>query len=309
MKRLMTILFVGMAGLISAQQTEQLTQYMFNQFGLNPAFAGIKECIDTRFGFRTQWMGLEGAPRTAYANINGRIFRKKGFHKHRHGFGGSILSDATGPTSRTFVNPAYAFHFPFSKKLTAAVGVSAGFLQYRFNRSYVTLADPGDNAVDNATSKFMVPDINMGLLLYNDRFYGGFTLKQVWRNDLSDIFSESRLTHHFYLNVGKKLKSGNEHISWVPSVLLKFTRLSVPSADINLMADFDQTIAFGLSFRNTDALAALVKVNFLKRFSFGYSFDLTTSDLRYGSSNTHEITLGFYSCPIRESDGYECPTF
>ncbi len=307
MRYLLIILFLG-SGALKAQQTEQLTQYMFNQFGLNPAFAGLKECFDIRVGYRMQWLGFDGAPRTGYINANGRILKRKSNFNEKHGVGAQVLSDATGPTSRTFFNLAYAYHMKVGRKFTLSSGISAGLLQYRFDKARVTVWDTDDPAIDGSISRFILPDINIGFLLYNEDFYAGLSLKQVWRNKLKNIFPDSRMTHHYYFNIGKRFVA-NDKLSYVPSVLLKFTRLSVPAIDINLMFDFENALAVGLSYRNTDAIAAMFKINFLKRFSLGYSFDLTTSRIRYGSSNTHEITLGVYSCPLDGSHNYECPVF
>lgn len=293
---------------VFGQQTEQYTQYMFNQFGVNPAFAGIKECIDIRLGYRTQWVGFEGAPRTSLVNANGRILQRKTNYKYKHGVGVNALSDATGPTSRTFFNLAYAYHMPMNRKFNLSMGIAAGFLQYRFDESRITLVTQDDDAISGSRSKFLLPDINAGLLLYHESFYAGLTLKQVWRNKLKSVFPDSRLTHHYSLNIGKKFIGEND-ISYVPSIMIKFTRLSVPALDLNFMVDFKQNLAVGLSYRNTDAIAGLIKFNFLQRFSLGYSFDFTTSKIRLGSSNTHEIMLGIYSCPIKSTHNYECPVF
>ena len=83
----------------------------------------------------------------------------------------------------------------------------------------------------------------------------------------------------------------------------------MPSIDLNLMFDFENRAQLGLSYRNTDALAMMFKVNFLKHFTLGYSFDLTTSKMKLGSSNTHEILLGIYACNLRGGDNYSCPVF
>ena len=39
-----------------------------------------------------------------------------------------------------------------------------------------------------------------------------------------------------------------------------------------------------------------MKIPFLQYFTLGYSYDVTTSKLRAGGANTHEIILGIYPC-------------
>jgi hypothetical protein len=66
-----------------------------------------------------------------------------------------------------------------------------------------------------------------------------------------------------------------------------------------------------MSYRNQDAVAFMVKLPFLKYFTLGYSYDVTTSQLRVGGANTHEIILGIYPCLPLDPDKaiVRCPIF
>ena len=81
-----TLLFVAICLLGSAQQLAQYSQYVFNQFSVNPAVAGSKDCLDMRLGYRQQWVGLEGAPVTGWVSMHG-VIRAKGkpFQANKHG--------------------------------------------------------------------------------------------------------------------------------------------------------------------------------------------------------------------------------
>ncbi|HMQ45609.1 MAG TPA: PorP/SprF family type IX secretion system membrane protein, partial [Mariniflexile sp.] len=61
-----------------AQQDPQFTQYMYNMSVINPAYATANEAVLNLGGlYRTQWVGLEGAPKTgtffAHSPINRKI--------------------------------------------------------------------------------------------------------------------------------------------------------------------------------------------------------------------------------------------
>jgi hypothetical protein len=68
---------------------------------------------------------------------------------------------------------------------------------------------------------------------------------------------------------------------------------------------------FGIGYRNVDAVAFMLKVPFLSYFSFGYSYDVTTSKLRVASSNTHEFILAIYPCKAEDPNKtiVRCPVF
>ncbi|MBL0686179.1 type IX secretion system membrane protein PorP/SprF, partial [Aquimarina mytili] len=46
-----------------AQQDAQYTQYMYNTISVNPAYAGSRGVMSIMGLHRSQWVGLDGAPR------------------------------------------------------------------------------------------------------------------------------------------------------------------------------------------------------------------------------------------------------
>ena len=54
---------MGWGGQANAQQRMQYSQYLWNGYLMNPAFAGIEDYIDLRSGYSHQWAGFEGAPK------------------------------------------------------------------------------------------------------------------------------------------------------------------------------------------------------------------------------------------------------
>ena len=51
-------------GQLEAQQLPLRTNWQFNYFQENPAFAGFSDCLELKAGFRQQWAGFDGAPQT-----------------------------------------------------------------------------------------------------------------------------------------------------------------------------------------------------------------------------------------------------
>src|SRR6201990_3243940 len=72
MKRVLFLLglLITSVNVIMAQQRPQYTQYVFNNFLLNPALSGIENYTDVKAGYRSQWTGLQGAPVTSYITVN-----------------------------------------------------------------------------------------------------------------------------------------------------------------------------------------------------------------------------------------------
>ena len=57
----------------NAQQRPHYTQYIMNNYIVNPAIGGIENYVDVKLSARNQWIGIEGAPKTFYATIHGAI--------------------------------------------------------------------------------------------------------------------------------------------------------------------------------------------------------------------------------------------
>ncbi len=59
-----------------AQQMPQYSQYMFNDFCINPAVAGTKSSQPIMAMIRNQWVGLDDAPITQTISFHGSWLKK-----------------------------------------------------------------------------------------------------------------------------------------------------------------------------------------------------------------------------------------
>ena len=63
------------SGSLYSQQLPQLTQFMDNNYVLNPAFSGMEDYYQVRTSIRNQWTGIADAPSTTILSI--RTARRK----------------------------------------------------------------------------------------------------------------------------------------------------------------------------------------------------------------------------------------
>jgi type IX secretion system PorP/SprF family membrane protein len=294
-----------------AQQVPQYTQYVLNMFAINPAVAGSKDCIDVRLGYRQQWVGFPDAPVTGWATINGVIGRKRrSFHADRQGIGAFVQSDATGRLGQTTFQLAYAYHLQMDRDVFLSMGMFAGVTQERLSLGDVNATDNNDPALTNNNGVLVYPEITPGLWLYSKTTWAGLSIQQALGNRIKDLGQDSRLTRHFILTLGHRYRVGRD-LSAVPSGLVKLSPGAPVALDLGVMMEYRKQFGFGVSYRNQDAVAFLLKVPFLKYFSLGYSYDITTSNLRVGGANTHEVILAIYPCPPVDPSKaiVRCPIF
>ena len=79
MRILVIFIFVLLScAMAFGQQIPHHSQYMFNDFLINPAVAGNKEYAPVILGFRNQWTGFTGAPRTMTLSMHTALDKKMG---------------------------------------------------------------------------------------------------------------------------------------------------------------------------------------------------------------------------------------
>ena len=71
MKRfLLGLCLTGFFAGVHAQQKPQYTQYILNNYIINPALTGIENYTDVKLSHRHQWVGFQDAPVTTYFTIH-----------------------------------------------------------------------------------------------------------------------------------------------------------------------------------------------------------------------------------------------
>ncbi len=323
---LLTCCFVRVA----AQQRPYYTQYVLNNFIVNPAIAGIENYWDAKISHRHQWIGFDGAPVTTYFSIQGPL-TKSGFAREdantvrasgsnprgqaywndyhstdpHHGLGVTILNDKTGPINRFMGQVAYAYHLPLDKQTSISGGIALGFQNVRLNVDELFFGNqyPVDPAV--AGSGYLnkaKPDIAAGVWLYSKNYFAGISAQQIipLKVGFSDgklggdsvTLVQGRLIPHLFIQGGYRFSLGDD-MSLLTSAMVKYINPVPLSVDINLKLQYRDIIWAGVSARPNDGFAALVGLNVNSSFNFGYSYDFTQSKLNTVSKGTHEILLGF----------------
>ncbi|HXC03291.1 MAG TPA: PorP/SprF family type IX secretion system membrane protein, partial [Bacteroidia bacterium] len=120
-----------------AQQDPQYSMYMFNQLGINPAYAGTRDVLSASMFYRNQWTGFSGAPITEVFNIHAPLRNDKA------GVGLQINEDQLGPAKTTSVLATYAYRIKLGKgKLS--FGLSGGLMDQVIDYSQIAYKDASD---------------------------------------------------------------------------------------------------------------------------------------------------------------------
>ena len=263
---------------------------MLNEMAINPAVAGKDDFADVRSNNRYQWVGITDAPRTYMLTVHGPIATKN------MGVGMHIYTDIVGPTRRTGINAAYAYHLKLNKKdLRLSMGLSAGILQWGIDGSKLILHDDGDQKLLTTYQTTYVPDFGAGIYFHKkNRFYFGIAVPQLYQAPIglyTGSSKSSKLVSHFNINGAYKFDLGSD-FKIEPSFLFKYEMPAPPKIDFGFRAIYKEMIWLGGAYRHHDAFTALVGYMFKDYLMIGYSFDFSTTNIRKYSSGTHEVMLG-----------------
>ena len=306
-----------------AQQRPHYTQYILNNYILNPALTGIENYTDVKFSFRNQWVGFPGAPQTFYASIhapigkddyrtNANSFQVPGENPRgkaywesytaaapHHGVGASIVSYKTGYISRNFATVSYAYHLGLSPKFNLSAGFSGGISTLTLDRTKVELANPIDPAIGNLDGQLnrIRPELNAGLWLYSDRVFAGISAQQIIPqkiNLVDDQLYRSTLVPHVFATAGYRVML-NDDLNLIPSVMVRYISSMPLFLDINAKLQYRDLIWMGINGRFREGIAGMAGINVSNTFNLSYSYDVNNARYLLGfmQRGTHEVVLGF----------------
>lgn len=282
-----------------AQQEVMVSQYMFNQLFLNPAYAGSHPYMSSSLLHRSQWLKVEGAPRTSMMAVDAPLMKGK------MGAGLTIVHDQIGVSRDLDIAAHYAYHLRVSETSKLAFGMRAGLSIYSARLSELTYWDANDQVFQGDIANKPVGKFGFGLYWYDAYSYVGLSVPTIYAADgkISTNATgviEDYFTQHYYLHAGRVFTL-NESFDLKPSTMIKYTPAAPVEADVNLNLLYRDRIWFGLGYRTGDAVVGMLEYQVNPMLRVGYAYDMTTSKLRTYTSGSHEVMLGidFGKEPIR----------
>lgn len=274
---------------IYSQQDAQYTQYMYNMIVINPAYAGSEGTLSLAFLGRSQWVGIDGSPKTFTASINSPIGKNVGL-------GFSMIADKIGPLSEQNIYADFSYTFQLSEKSNLALGLKGGISLLNANLQNLDLGDDIiDDAFEDNIDKTM-PNFGAGIFYYTDKFYFGFSIPNMLNtphfNKKNGYIYEASEDMPFFVSSGYVFDV-SKNVKLKPSTLLKAVQGAPLSIDISANALIYEKLEFGLSWRVDDSVSGMVNFNISNTTRIGYAYDYTLSNLGDYNSGSHEVFVLF----------------
>ncbi len=339
MKQLFFIAFAMMIVIGTFGQAKpSYTQYVLNNYILNPAVTGIENYTDVKISNRNQWTGIAGAPNTNYITIHGAIgksdlrtsatsfdipgnnprgnsyWEQYTAPERHHGIGLMVMNDKAGYLNRWTAAASYAYHIPISVKTTLALGFSAGVNSVTLDRTKIDFADldPNDPAIgySNGELKKIKPEVGTGLWLYSSTFFAGASVLNIIPGKFRFAADNKYGTYYepnLFLTAGYRFNI-NDELNLIPSVMVQYWQPQLLGVHGNAKLQYRDKVWVGGSYRYGDLISgygAMAGINIGNTMNVSYAYELaTTNVLRTYTGNTHEIMVGFL---LGNKYGDTCP--
>ena len=281
-----------------AQQDAQYTQYMYNTISVNPAYAGSRGVMSITGLHRSQWVGLEGAPRS----------QTLGFHtplgqSQKVGLGVSLVNDEIGPTQETYIDIDFSYTINTSEKGKLAFGLKAGghLLDVNFDAlSKFDISDPRfSNNIDNKFS----PNVGLGAYYYTQKFYFGFSIPNLLETDHFDennldtskgasVIAEERVNYYFITGYTFDI---SEKLKFKPALLTKMVFGAPLQADLSANFLLYDRLTLGAAYRWSAAFSGMVGFQVSDQLLIGFAYDRETTELGNTLYNdgSYEVVIRF----------------
>lgn len=260
------------------------TQYMFNGVLYNPAYVGSHGVTSVTLQNRTQWLQMEGAPSTFIMTAHTLLDDKY------NAVGAMIFRDQIGATVQTGLRGMFSHKVLLNRKdAQLNLALQVGLVNQRTNNQELLIKDEDDVNFQDSPSK-LLPNFGFGILYNVKRYYITISAPRILNTKL---FKEIPTSTHFYLGGGVSIPIKQQDFVLKPNVLARMVSGAPIQFDANLNLEMYEKYWVGVSYRIGESIDFLVEYKILDNLRIGYSYDLTTNQLRDNVGSTHEIMLNY----------------
>ena len=306
----------------SFAQDPAFSQFYANPLYLNPAFAGSNDCPRVNLNYRDQWPGIEKAYVTSSAS----------WDQHIQGIGGGlgimVAQDRAGAGNlrTSHASLLYSYRLKINNTFAMKAGFEASYRMLELNWEGLTFGDmidpqygfiyPTSENIANNPKSVSFPDFSAGLLGYSENFFFGCAVHHLTTPN-EGFISESPLPRKITAHIGGTLPLNRykNSITTISPNFLYQKQQKFQQFNYGIYINRGPIVG-GLwtrnSLNNFDSFILMIGL-IQDSFKFGYSYDITVSEL--GNHNTlgaHELSFTLFMPCRSKSKSFNtisCPQF
>ena len=275
------------------QQDAQYTQYMYNTLSINPAYAGTRDVLSFMGLYRSQWVGLKGAPRTFTASGHSPL-------GNNMGIGVNITNDEIFISKETYFDVDFSYSVRVSENGLFNFGLKAGghLLNIDTNLANSGPYNPGDGTAEIFIDNKFSPQFGVGMYYYTQKFYLGLSVPNMLETEHFDESSTNNSNStakertNYYLMTGYAFDL-NDDLKLKPALLTKLVRGAPLQVDLSANLLFYEKLTLGVAYRWSAAVSAMIGFQLTEQLMLGFAYDAETTELANYNDGSFEFLLRF----------------
>ena len=303
MRGVLIILFFSlMSVVVTAQQQQMYTQFMYNKLALNPAFAGNETYLSASLLYRDQWNGFPGAPKAQVFNVNmPRI-------GSRIGIGLNLERQTIGITEKITYELMYAYKFLLAEG-TLSMGMNVSGRKYTQDYTDSRLFAIQDITIDPSIPQTIqsrnLLNAGFGVYFNTNKFYMGASIPRMIKADIdfdkNDLFS-TEVRHLFLMTGGTFILSNDLRLT--PQLFFRIAEDTPFGIDLNGSVTLKNQYSAGLTYRTGgtkgdlgESLDVIFSFQMSEQLMMGFAYDIGLSKLRTASNGSLEMIITYNLIP------------
>ena len=287
-KLLITLIGIISGAILFAQQMPLSENYFLDKYSLAPSYAGNFNNRYLFMGYRSDWSGVDGGPKTFRLSYNDHLMQNAGY-------GGKFIYDKAGIFKQIIIMGSYSYNIKINDDQRIMFGISAGFYSNTLN-----LKDYYNDPTYNIDPALISANVTSKLKFMSDVSVV-YSFKGI---DAGFLFSNINFGESKYQDVDvhyKLLANYQIHASYCyivsdkwdinPLVILRGGRYIKSQIEIASSVVYQKSIWGSLLFRDPGIWGIGVGGNIIKGLKLGYNFNFA-STVASRFYNNHEIVLG-----------------
>lgn len=262
--------------------------YYQNQFLANPAMAGLATGLTLNAAFKTQWAGVEGAPKIQY------LTGDYGFTSNKVGLGLLFYNETAGAINRTRATFTYAYHVPLNGGTNFLdFGLSAGIMNESIDFNKVK-GDLDDDVLNSFNDRKLYLDGDFGAAYRSDKLTLQAALPNLKRFFKRDVLRNVVDRSTYFIAAAYQFNTDKLINSIEPKLVYRGVQNydGIFDAGVNIQLLDSKLMVNGI-YHSTNSLTAGFGTNYKNQFSLLFQYTTNTSKMLNYSNGEFELGLKY----------------
>jgi type IX secretion system PorP/SprF family membrane protein len=285
---IISIAFVLVSAVLAAQQMPLSENYYLDRYSLSPSYAGHFNPGNLVAGYRSDWSGIEGGPRTFRLSYSDLLMANAAY-------GGKLIYDRAGIYDQLYLMGTYSYNLRVSGEHRVLLALSAGLYNNKIN----------------FTDYYNDPKYNLDPVMIRDdvrskmKFMSDFSAVYIFKDiEAGVMFANINFGDAKYEDVDvtyKPLANYQVHAAYLyrfderwavnPLAYIRGGKYIKNQVGISARVIYQDNLWASLSFRDPSILGFGLGGKIAKGLSFSYNFNMATA-VELNVFNSHEIAIG-----------------